>query len=53
MKANIKTKEFDAVEAMRIIREKISQEIQGMTFEKEKEFLRKQVEKYNKKAKEQ
>ena len=41
MKNNIKTKkEFDAVDMMRSIREKISKEIQGMTFEQEKEYLK-------------
>jgi len=38
-------KEFDAVEMMRSIREKISKEIKGMTFEQEKEYLKKQTEK--------
>jgi hypothetical protein len=47
MKNNIKTKkEFDTVDAMRSIREKISKEIQGMTFEQEKEYLKKRTEKY-------
>ena len=39
-------KEFDAVEMMRSIREKISKEIQGMTFEQEKEYLKKRTKKY-------
>ena len=33
---------------MREIREKISKEIQGMTFDQEKEYLRKRTEKYKK-----
>ena len=39
-------KDFDTVDLMRSIREKISKEIQGMTFEQEKEYLKKRVEKY-------
>lgn len=47
MKNTIKTKkEFDAVDMMRSIREKICKEIQGMTFEQEKEYLKKRTEKY-------
>ena len=47
MKNEIKTKkDFDAVDLVRSIREKISKEIQGMTFEQEKEYLKKRVEKY-------
>ena len=47
MKNVTKTKkDFDAVDLMRSIREKISKEIQGMTFEQEKEYLKKRVEKY-------
>lgn len=47
MKNTTKTKkEFDAVDMMRSIREQISKEIQGMTFEQEKEYLKKRTEKY-------
>ena len=47
MKNTTKTKkEFDAVDMMRSIREKISKEIIGMTFEQEKEYLKKRTEKY-------
>ena len=47
MKTTTKTKKaFDAVDMMRSIREKISKEIQGMTFEQEKEYLKKRTEKY-------
>ncbi|MBX2967082.1 MAG: hypothetical protein KF845_13130 [Cyclobacteriaceae bacterium] len=48
MKTNIHTKEFDAVETMRSIREKIAKEIQGMTFEQEKEYLKKRTDEYQK-----
>ncbi len=49
MKTNIITKkEFDAVDMMRSIREKVSKEIQGMTFEQEKEYLRKRTEEFKK-----
>jgi len=44
MKNTIKTKKsFDAVDMMRSIREKIGKEIQGMTFEQEKEYLKKRT----------
>ena len=44
MKNNIKTKkEFDAVDMMRSIREKIGKEIQGMLFKQEKEYLKKRT----------
>ena len=47
MKTTTKIKKaFDAVDMMRSIREKISKEIQGMTFEQEKEYLKKRTEKY-------
>lgn len=47
MKNTTKTKKsFDAVDMMRSIRETISKEIQGMTFEQEKEHLKKRTEKY-------
>ena len=32
-------KKFDAVKAMREIREEISREIQGMSFEQEKDYI--------------
>ena len=45
----VKTKKkFDAVEMMRDIRDKIDKDIQGMTFEEEKEYFRKGAEKYKK-----
>jgi len=34
-------KKFDAVKMMREIRDKLTQEIMGMTYEQEKEYLRK------------
>lgn len=36
-------KKFDAVRTMREIRDRLSREIQGMTFEDEKRFLRDRV----------
>lgn len=42
IKNSTKTKkDFDAVDSMGSIREKISKEIQGMTIEEEKEYLKK------------
>lgn len=44
MKTNVRTKkEFDAVDMMRSIRERISKEIQGMSFEQEKGYLRRRL----------
>jgi hypothetical protein len=34
-------KKFDAVETMRQIRDRLSNEVEGMTFEEEKRFIRK------------
>ena len=49
MKAMIKSKKtFDAVAAMRSIREKVSREIQGMTFEEEKAYLKKRSDQFRK-----
>lgn len=39
------TKKFDAVKMMRDIRNKIDKDIQGMTFEQEKEYFKKGAEK--------
>jgi hypothetical protein len=36
-------KEFDAVKVMREIRDEISREIQGMSFEQEKEYIEKHL----------
>ena len=36
-------KEFDAVASMREIRDRLSAQIEGMSFEEEKRFIRKQV----------
>ena len=36
-------KEFDAVATMREIRDRLSAQIEGMSFEEEKRFIRKQV----------
>jgi len=50
MKTNITTKkDFDAVELMRNIRTQIGKDIEGMTFEQEKEYFKKgsnKVKKY-------
>lgn len=49
MKTNIETKkEFDAVEFMRSRRTLISQELQGMTFEEEKEYFAQSAKKLKK-----
>ena len=40
MKTKIKEKEFDTVKTFREIKEKISVEISGMTFEQIKEYLK-------------
>ena len=46
MKTNITTKkDFDAVELMRGIRTQIGKDIEGMTFEQEKEYFKKGLEK--------
>ncbi|MEQ8553636.1 MAG: hypothetical protein RIC06_20820 [Cyclobacteriaceae bacterium] len=42
---------FDAVKMMRDIRDKIDKDIEGMTFEEEKEYFRKGAEKYKKEEK--
>lgn len=34
---------FDAVQLMRDLREKLSREVEGMSFEEEKEYIRKRV----------
>ena len=48
----VKTKKkFDAVKMMRDIRDKIDKDIEGMTFEEEKEYFRKGAEKYKKQEK--
>lgn len=36
-------KQFDAVQLMRSLREKLSQEVEGMSYEEEKEYIRKRV----------
>jgi len=41
-------KKFDAIKMMRDIRDKIDKDIQGMTFEQEKEYFQKASEKYEK-----
>ena len=48
MKTVKTTKKFDAVKMMRDIRDKIDRDIEGMTFEEEKEYFRKGSEKYRK-----
>ncbi len=46
MKTKIATKkDFDAVELMRSIRTQIGKDIEGMTFEQEKEYFKKASEK--------
>jgi hypothetical protein len=40
-------KDFDAADMMRSIREKAAKEIKGMTFEQEKEYLKKRIAKFN------
>ena len=37
-------KPFDAVQLMRHLREKLSREVEGMSYEEEKEYIRKQVQ---------
>ena len=51
MKKIEKTKKFDAVKLMRDIRKKIDKDIEGMTFDQEKEYFRKASEKYKKEVK--
>ena len=47
MKARVKSKKtFDAVAAMRSIRERVSKEIQGMTFEEEKAYLKRRSDQF-------
>jgi len=48
MKTVKTTKKFDAVKMMRDIRNKIDKDIEGMSFEQEKEYFRKGSEKYKK-----
>jgi hypothetical protein len=49
MKTKIATKkDFDAVELMRSIRTQIGKDIEGMTFEQEKEYFKKASEKIKK-----
>ena len=36
-------KEFDAVQTMRDIRDRLSNEVEGMTFEEEKLFIKKRI----------
>jgi hypothetical protein len=51
MKTIETTKKFDAVKMMREIRDKIDRDIEGMTFEQEKEYFRKASEKYKREVK--
>lgn len=51
MKTVKTTKKFDAVKMMREIRNKIDKDIEGMTFEQEKEYFRRGSEKYKKDSK--
>lgn len=44
-------KKFDAVKMMRDIRNKIDKDIEGMTFEQEREYFKKGSEKYKKETK--
>jgi len=37
-------KQFDAVQLMRNLREKLSREVEGMSYEEEKEYIRKRVQ---------
>lgn len=37
-------KQFDAVQLMRDLREKLSREVEGMSYEEEKEYIRKRVQ---------
>ena len=37
-------KPFDAVQLMRHLREKLSREVEGMSYEEEKEYIRKRVQ---------
>jgi len=49
MKTNIiKKKDFDAVELMKSIRTQIGKEIEGMTFNQEKEYFKKALKKVKK-----
>jgi len=49
MKTNITTKkDFDSVELMRSIRTQIGKDIEGMTFEQEKEYFKKGLNKTKK-----
>jgi hypothetical protein len=47
MTNKIKTKEFDAVEMMREIRDKMSAEISNMNYAQLKEYLKKRREQFN------
>ena len=47
MTNKIKTKEFDAVEMMREIRDKMSVEISNMNYAELKEYLKKRRERFN------
>lgn len=38
-----KEKDFDAVQLMRSLRKKLSQETEGMSFEEEKEYIRNRI----------
>lgn len=42
-------KEFDAVKAMRDIREEINREIQSMSFEEQREYIQQQLKSQNEK----
>jgi hypothetical protein len=44
-------KKFDAVEEMRRIRQLVSDEIKGMSFQEEKKYLKKRVDDYRKRKK--
>ncbi len=45
-----KKKKFDAVKSMRQIRDRMSKEIMNMTFEEEKEYIRKILSSKNEKS---
>ncbi len=51
MDLSVTIKKFDSVKMMREIRNKIDKDIEGMTFEEEKEYFRKASEKYRKELK--
>lgn len=51
MKTIETTKKFDAVKMMRDIRNQIDKDIEGMTFEQEKDYFHKASEKYKREVK--